>query len=157
MSISQLKQYPEVLSLISAGFTPMLWSFPSPGNYEMTLATVFQYYGSHQKDAGTSSMVVQKRWCVARSTQYSEVERGVWIAWRKQNSPEKSITGVVKPWNGSPGEVLKSLSLDIFNTGLDKALDNLIQLRLDVILELKVVSTLTGHCTIKRPEIHINL
>lgn len=37
----------------------------------------------------------------------------------------KSSTGVVKHWNGSPGEILKSPSLKVFNTGLDKALDNL--------------------------------
>lgn len=70
-SISQLKQYPEILSLISADFIPMLWSFPSPGNYEITLATVFQYCGSHEKDAGTSSVVVQKddEWLRAHSIQ----------------------------------------------------------------------------------------
>lgn len=60
LSISQLKQYPEKFSLISAYFIPLLWLFPSQGNYETHLAIMFQYCASHKKDAGTTSTVVQK-------------------------------------------------------------------------------------------------
>lgn len=63
-----------------------------------------------------------KRCWVAQSTHYREVERGVWAAWRKQNSPDN------KYYRG--GQALEQvtcwISLEIFNVGLDKALDNLI-------------------------------
>lgn len=41
-------------------------------------------------------------------------------------SPDRKHYGVAKHWYRSPGEVVKSPSLETFSTGLDKALDNLI-------------------------------
>lgn len=61
LSISQLKQYLEVLTFISADFILTFWPFLPPINYKTQMATVSQICGPHnKKDTGTSSVEGQK-------------------------------------------------------------------------------------------------
>lgn len=80
------------------------------------MATVFQYCVSHKKDAGTSSMAVQKddEWLRAHEIERLREEFEQPGEYRIHQT--KSTTGVVKHWSGSLGEVVKSSSLEIFNT-----------------------------------------
>lgn len=57
--MSQLKQYLEVFTFISAEY--IFWPFPPLGNYETHLATMSQFCVSHsEKDIGTSSVEAPK-------------------------------------------------------------------------------------------------